>query len=426
MGKTSKWIRNFLTGGKKVKVKGEYICSEDNSISAEMPKTPMVVHPSTPKEKKRWSFRRSASGGKGVSSIDLIVTTPRSFSQGCQKDQKLVMTDAPVTVAKAQATAVRLSSASRRRHSVLQDAAATMIQSVFRSYLARKALTALKGIVKLQALMRGHLVRKQTVTTLRCMQALVNVQVRTRAQRIQLAEEAQFHNQRTPYRNSPQTTRFRPTYNMHRHVEEGNIRVAEMDYGESRESTRRRNSYSDYNHFERPNQRYYQQYQENLKKNYQYQMAIALSGLTDMSPDVCRRHFDEYSVSSQQSSPYCYSNVSKQDPTRGPCSSPQPYEDTMSNDQTLFPNYMANTKSFKAKARSQSAPKQRLNFLERQPSRRKGSIDGKYGRAAGMQRSSSPVGPIAQAQEFPWSIRLDKSGTSFNDSECGSANTVLN
>jgi len=47
---------------------------------------------------------------------------------------------------------------------------------------ARQALRALKGIVKLQALVRGHNVRKQAKAALKCMQALIRVQAEMRDQ----------------------------------------------------------------------------------------------------------------------------------------------------------------------------------------------------------------------------------------------------
>ncbi|GER35805.1 IQ domain-containing protein [Striga asiatica] len=57
-----------------------------------------------------------------------------------------------------------------------QDLAAAKVQAAFRGYLARRAFRALKGIIRLQALIRGHLVRRQAVATLRCMNGIVRFQ----------------------------------------------------------------------------------------------------------------------------------------------------------------------------------------------------------------------------------------------------------
>lgn len=67
---------------------------------------------------------------------------------------------------------------------VAQEKAATKTQAAFRGYLARRAFKALKGIIRLQALIRGHLVRRQAVSTLYCIIAIVKFQAVVRGSRI--------------------------------------------------------------------------------------------------------------------------------------------------------------------------------------------------------------------------------------------------
>jgi len=49
---------------------------------------------------------------------------------------------------------------------------------------ARRAFRALKGIIRLQALIRGHLVRRQAVVTLCCMYGIVKFQAFARGLKI--------------------------------------------------------------------------------------------------------------------------------------------------------------------------------------------------------------------------------------------------
>ncbi|CAA0809386.1 IQ-domain 20 [Striga hermonthica] len=67
-----------------------------------------------------------------------------------------------------------------------EDLAAIVIQSLFRGHLARRAYRALRSLVKLQAVVRGVVVRRQARIALHCMHALARLQVTVRARQLLL------------------------------------------------------------------------------------------------------------------------------------------------------------------------------------------------------------------------------------------------
>ncbi|GLT57943.1 hypothetical protein SLA2020_308770 [Shorea laevis] len=63
---------------------------------------------------------------------------------------------------------------------VIPEVSVVIIQTAIRGFLAQRDLVKRKNVVKLQAAIRGHLVRKHAVGTLRCVQAIVKMQVLVR------------------------------------------------------------------------------------------------------------------------------------------------------------------------------------------------------------------------------------------------------
>ncbi|KAL2225995.1 protein IQ-DOMAIN 14 [Sesamum indicum] len=294
--------------------------------------------------------------------------------------------EAAVAAANAAAEVVRLTNNPHELERRKQYFAAIRIQSAYRGHLARKALSALKGIVKLQAVVRGELTRRSVVKTLSSMFLLTKAQPQLRQSDVRPLLDYLNHGEKRhslSQKEGVKSEERKLQCNGHRSWDLSLVSKEGMEslYLQRQEAIAKRERMKQYSFSHR--ERIYDQklqeitiHKENRKINrfdqfvevYQHEdkeklkpsshnstIAVDASGLAQLKlRAICRQEMVE-----ESNSPFTL-------PRRSFCHVKQKSirEDGSLPSSPVFPTYMAATESAKAKSRSLSTPRQRLRLCE--------------------------------------------------------------
>lgn len=158
---------------------------------------------------KKWSFRKKSTRNQVISNTVIseplsseIKESPEAATFNFQGEENSTI---PEKISEMQWTdeASQLSTSANSKLSEIMAATENdtkvdagpdesviiVIQAGVRGFLAQRELLKHKNIIKLQAAVRGHLVRSHAVGTLRCVQAIVKMQSLVRARRARLLTE---------------------------------------------------------------------------------------------------------------------------------------------------------------------------------------------------------------------------------------------
>ncbi|CAH2043911.1 unnamed protein product [Thlaspi arvense] len=331
-------------------------------------------------DRRRWSFTtRSSNPASSNSSKRRSYPPPRTAASVEDENADkhaiavaaatAVVAEAALAAAHAAAEVVRLTSGTGGRNGgggggsnrrwAQEYLAAVKIQSAFRGYLARRALRALKALVKLQALVRGHIVRKQTADMFRRMQTLVRLQGQARARASRSSHSsASFHSSTAllfpSSSSSPRSLHTRCVSNAEAIPMDHRGSSKRLDWqAEEDDKILEVDTWKPHYH---PKPLRADRNNESPRKR---QQSLLGPRSTENSPQVG-------SSGSRRRTPFTPTTKSE-------------YSWGCNNYyySGYHPNYMANTESYKAKVRSQSAPKQRLE-VSNETSGYKRSVQGQY------------------------------------------------
>ncbi|KAL8143868.1 hypothetical protein V2J09_016900 [Rumex salicifolius] len=176
MGKSpGKWIKTVLFGKKTSKSnipKGKELknsaSQKENLVRENAAAIPALVPPAI------------------SSNVRSIVEIDESVSRPVNKEPPAVQQNAFGT--ENQSSNLEASTELNTYNETERENAATKTQAAFRGYLARRAFKALKGIIRLQALIRGHLVRRQAISTLHCLMGIIKLQAIARGANIRCSD----------------------------------------------------------------------------------------------------------------------------------------------------------------------------------------------------------------------------------------------
>ncbi|KAK7278956.1 hypothetical protein RJT34_23997 [Clitoria ternatea] len=285
--------------------------------------------------------------------------------------------EAAVTAAHAAAEVVKLTGASRS-YSYLykgdRSLAAIKIQSAYRAHLARKALRALKGVIMLQAIIRGEAVRRQVFNTLKNNSSNTKNQmdIQERSSREENYENdhiKQFPKQKKKLEEKELKSECQSqrTWDCSLHSRED----IETIWSRKQEAIAKRERMKQYSSSQRERKNLHMMEEAAQNKDIGRESCRTLgewlhketcdwdvyckSTLPSNLITMRKTEFNEEGLSSQISVPRKSFSFVRRNSLGDECSMPN---------SPVFPTYMAVTESSKAKVRSMSTPRQRTGFLD--------------------------------------------------------------